>query len=191
MVLIAAQIGESGPKRGDNNEDGRVNLLDLIMFAVAFGHAAPSTDPQSAEMLMADNIQKWLVDASALEVEDPRLKRGIAVLEELLPEFEAWSPVPTATALLSNYPNPFNPETWIPYQLEKPAKVALAIYDMKGQTVRTLEVGHQPAAVYQSRDRAAYWDGRNQRGETVASGVYFCTLTTGDFTAKRKMLTRK
>ena len=95
------------------------------------------------------------------------------------------------TALLPNYPNPFNPETWIPFQLGKPSKVTLTIYDTKGQTVRTLAVGHQPAGVYQSRERAAYWDGRNQDGEAVANGVYFCTLTAGDSSATRKMLVGK
>ena len=97
----------------------------------------------------------------------------------------------TETALLPNYPNPFNPETWIPYQLRKSAEVVLTIYDMKGQAVRTLELGHQPAGAYRSRERAAYWDGRNQQGEAVANGVYFCTLSAGDFTAGQKMLVGK
>ena len=106
-------------------------------------------------------------------------------------ELRAWSLVPTETALLPNYPNPFNPETWIPYQLKRPADVTLAIYDLNGQTVRTLVAGYQPAGVYRSRERAAYWDGRNEMGETVANGVYFYTLTAGDFTATRKMLVSK
>ena len=99
--------------------------------------------------------------------------------------------VPLNTALLSNYPNPFNPETWIPYQLAKPADGTISIYNVKGQLVRTLALGHQPAGVYQNRSRAAYWDGRNAFGETVASGVYFYTLKAGDFIATRKMLIRK
>ena len=99
--------------------------------------------------------------------------------------------VPTETALLSNYPNPFNPETWIPYQLAKPAKVTISIYNVKGQLVRTLALGHQPAGRYQNRSRAAHWDGKNEFGEPVASGVYFYTLKAGDFTATRKMLIRK
>ena len=98
---------------------------------------------------------------------------------------------PTETALLANYPNPFNPETWIPYQLGKPAGVVMTIYDMNGERVRALAVGHQPAGVYRSRSHAAYWDGRNHQGEFVSSGLYFCTLTAGDFTATRKMLVGK
>ncbi len=99
--------------------------------------------------------------------------------------------IPAETALLPNYPNPFNPETWIPYQLMHPAEVTLEIYDLNGQTVRTLAVGHQPAGVYRSRERAAYWDGRNEMGETVANGVYYYTLSADNFTATRKMLVRK
>ena len=94
-------------------------------------------------------------------------------------------------ALLANFPNPFNPETWIPYQLAKPTEVTITIYAVNGQIVRTLALGHQPAGIYRTRSRAAYWDGRNAFGEPVASGVYFYTLTAGDFTATRKMLIRK
>ena len=113
------------------------------------------------------------------------------------PNFVSPAPVslarlqPTETALLANYPNPFNPETWIPYQLAKPADVSLTIYDIQGRVVRDLDLGHQRIGVYESRARAAYWDGRNAVGEPVASGVYFYTLTAGNFTATRKMLIRK
>ena len=95
------------------------------------------------------------------------------------------------TVLLANYPNPFNPETWIPYQLSKPADVTLTIYGVNGQMVRQLSLGHQAAGIYHSRSRAAYWDGRNAFGEPVASGLYFYTLTAGDFSATRKLLIRK
>ncbi len=102
----------------------------------------------------------------------------------------AWH-IPEKTSLLPNYPNPFNPETWIPYQLATPADVTLTIYDINGHVVRDLDLGHQRAGMYQSRTRAAHWDGRNAQGEPVASGVYFYTLKAGDWTATRKMLIRK
>ena len=95
---------------------------------------------------------------------------------------------PNTTALHANYPNPFNPETWIPYQLQKAADVQISIYDQRGVLVRQLSLGHQVAGQYVSRSRAAFWDGRNQVGEPVASGLYFYTLTAGDFSATRKML---
>ena len=99
--------------------------------------------------------------------------------------------LPGTTALLPNFPNPFNPETWIPYQLAEPAEVTLTIYDIQGRVVRKLALGHQPAGVYRSRSRAAHWDGRNQLGEQVATGIYFYTLKAGDYMATRKLLIRK
>ncbi len=107
-----------------------------------------------------------------------------------LANLEAWQ-IPEETSLLPNYPNPFNPETWIPYQLAKPADVTLTIYDINGHVVRDLDLGHQPVGIYKGKNRAAHWDGRNAEGEPVASGVYFYTLKAGDFTATRKMLIRK
>ena len=107
-----------------------------------------------------------------------------------LPPLVAYE-IPVKTALLPNYPNPFNPETWIPYQLAKPADVTLTIYTVNGQIVRQLALGHQLPGTYRNRSRAAYWDGRNAVGESVASGIYFYTLTTGDFTYTRKLLIRK
>ena len=99
--------------------------------------------------------------------------------------------VPEETALLPNYPNPFNPETWIPYQLATPAEVTVAIHAADGRLARTLALGYQAAGVYKRRSRAVYWDGRNAQGEPVASGVYFYTFSAGDFTATRKMVIMK
>ena len=99
--------------------------------------------------------------------------------------------IPAETALFPNYPNPFNPETWIPYQLAKATDVTLTIHDVSGREVRRLVLGHRPAGVYRSRGRAAHWDGRNQIGENVATGLYFYTLTAGEFTATGKMLIQK
>ena len=112
--------------------------------------------------------------------------RGLSVLEQLLASL-----MPKATALLPNYPNPFNPETWIPYQLANPAEVTVTIYAANGAVVRMLDLGHRRAGSYASQSRAAHWDGRNAHGEPVASGVYFYTLSAGDFSGTRKMLILK
>ena len=114
------------------------------------------------------------------------VKRGLIQLTELV-AYE----IPTETELLRNYPNPFNPETWIPYRLAEDAFVTLTIYDRSGRVIRTLDVGHRIAAVYESQSKAIYWDGRNSLGEQVASGVYFYTLTAGDYSATRKMVILK
>ena len=104
-----------------------------------------------------------------------------------LPELVAYE-IPAEPQLLPNYPNPFNPETWIPYRLAEDAFVTLAIYDGSGRVIRTLEVGHRVAAVYESRSKAIYWDGRNEFGERVASGVYFYHLSAGDYSATKRMV---
>ena len=98
---------------------------------------------------------------------------------------------PTQDRLLQNYPNPFNPETWIPYQLSEDSQVSVSIYDTTGQLVRTFPIGFQSAGFYNSRERAAYWDGRNALGERVASGIYFYQLTTSAFHQTRRMLILK
>ena len=95
---------------------------------------------------------------------------------------------PKETALLANYPNPFNPETWLPYHLAHDAEVTLTVYDTKGVLVRQLDLGHQSASYYTDRARAAYWNGRNESGESVTSGVYFYQLRAGDYSAIRRMV---
>ena len=137
------------------------------------------------------NVAAAFADVKHHATEDVRLGKWMPMLEELLHRLTEMRKIPDTTALLPNYPNPFNPETWIPYQLSTPAEVTLSIYSVDGQLVRTLKIGHQSAGIYQTRSRAAYWDGRNEIGEPVASGVYFYTLTAGDFTATRKMLIAK
>jgi hypothetical protein len=99
--------------------------------------------------------------------------------------------IPKETELLPNYPNPFNPDTWIPYRLAEDSSVTLTIYDTSGKVVRTIEIGHKPAAVYESRDKAVHWDGRNNYGERVASGIYFYSLSAVNFSATRKMVILK
>ncbi len=95
------------------------------------------------------------------------------------------------TALFQNFPNPFNPETWLPYMIAADAPVAIRIYDTQGKLVRQLDIGTQKAGVYLSRETAAYWDGKDQLGEAVSSGIYFYTLMTGDFQGTRRMVILK
>ena len=204
LVLVSGQFGKTGEHVADVNGDGVVNIQDLVLVAGAFGAgaAAPSARAVSLARLTASDVEGWLSEVRESirsESGDPELQsgnalrpgglsylRGIAVLEQLLASL-----MPKTTALLANYPNPFNPETWIPYQLANPAEVTVTIYAANGAIVRTLDLGHRRAGSYESQSRAAYWDGRNAQGEPVASGVYFYTLTTGDFSATRKMVIRK
>ena len=188
LVSVSANFGKTGQNIADVNGDGVVNIVDLVKVAGEMGTdgAAPSAHLQTLEILTAADVQHWLTHAQQFGLTDITSQRGILVLQQLLAAL-----IPKETSLLANYPNPFNPETWIPYQLSEPAAVTLHIYAVDGRLVRTVALGHRPAGMYHSKSRAVYWDGKNKFGESVASGVYFYTLTAGDFTATRKMLIRK
>ena len=172
----------------DVNKDGVIDIIDLVLVAGALGNkaAAPAVHTQARKLFTAADVKLWLSQAKHVNLTDAQAQRGILFLQQLLAAF-----TPKKTALLPNYPNPFNPETWIPYQLAATADVSISIYAANGQLIRKMALGHQPVGMYQSKSRAAYWDGRNSVGEPVASGVYFYTLTAGDFTATRKLLIRK
>ena len=189
LVAVDKLLGTIGQSDADVNIDGIVNIVDLVLVANAIdieAASAPSLHNRATALITTEQIQGWLTEARLSGDTSLAYQRGILVLEQLLAMLK-----PKTTVLLPNYPNPFNPETWIPYQLEKPADVTVTIYAPNGTLVRTLEVGHQPAGIYQSRARAAYWDGKNAYGEPVASSFYFYTLTAGEFTATRKMLIQK
>lgn len=102
-----------------------------------------------------------------------------------------YNPIPNQTALLQNYPNPFNPETWIPFKLSDDAKVVVSIYDVEGQLVRKIGLGKMPAGMYLNKDKAVYWDGCNNAGEKVSSGLYFYTIHAGEYRATKRMLILK
>jgi hypothetical protein len=99
--------------------------------------------------------------------------------------------IPEKSVLLQNYPNPFNPETWIPYQLKEDTNVVIRIYSSSGSLVRTMNLGYKLAGFYEGKERAVYWDGKNEFGESVSSGVYFYNIQAGSFTATKKMIVKK
>ena len=175
LVLVASNFGKSftidASPNPDVNQDGVVDRKDVLEIITALEAAAgaPSAHPQ----LTVRTLQHWIDTAKQLNNRDEVFQRGIRVLEQLLATLTQAEIIPEKTALLPNYPNPFNPETWIPYQLAKSAEVTVSIYAADGKLIRTLALGHLPTGVYHSRSRAAYWDGRNTVGEPVASGVLF------------------
>ena len=187
--MVASNFGATSEHAADVNGDGTVNIQDLVQVAGQLGTSASAPAALYGGLRVAPTraeVEQWLAQAQQLNLTDATSQRGIRILEQLL-----LSLTPKETALLANYPNPFNPETWIPYQLANPADVSVRIYSVNGSLVRRLSLGHQATGMYQSRSRAAYWDGKNEFGESVASSVYFYTLIAGDFTATRKMLIRK
>ena len=188
LTIVGARLGQRGQNSADLNGDGLVDIVDLVLVASEFGGeaAAPSLYPQALELLTAADVRQWLSQAQQLALTDPAYLRGINVLEQLHAAL-----IPQESALLPNYPNPFNPETWIPYRLSHASDVDITIYDTRGMVVRRLDLGHQMAGYYTDRTKAAYWNGRNESGESVASGIYFYQLRAGDYTALRRMVILK
>ncbi len=188
LVLVANAMSDSDTINNeidaDLNDDGVVNILDLVEVANNIGEDVP-TSPD-ADFIATEQLQEWITEAKKMDDGSYAFKRGIRVLEAFLQLVR-----PEMTVLFPNYPNPFNPETWIPYQLANASDVQITIYDTKGIVVRTLRLGHQAAGYYTDRKRAAYWDGRNGLGENVASGIYFYQLQTDDASHLRKMVILK
>ena len=190
LLLVANNFGSGyleNPKI-DVNTDGKVDIIDLLIIAAHLGESSHTRAPRT--ITIADQhlnqVEQWINDAREIEFASTIYQKGISNLEKLIN-----SVVPNETRLLPNFPNPFNPETWIPYDLGNDADVNIQIHNLKGEMIRHLSVGFQIAGSYRTPSRAVHWNGRNSNGEPVASGVYFYTLTAGDFTTTRKMLIRK
>ena len=184
LVLVAGRLGIIAENLADVNGDGTVNTLDLVLVA---GMADDSTDAlpmfSNGEMMLhTTQVREWLEEARRLDLAERLIPKGIEYLENLL---EALTP--ERTRLLPNFPNPFNPETWIPYQLARNSHVRISIYSSKGILVRDLDLGLQPQGFYTDKHYAAYWDGRNDGGELLASGVYVYVFRAGSFRASRRM----
>ena len=191
--LVAAAVGQSGAAitnpRTDVDGSGTVDVTDLILVIANLDDdvAAPAIDVDFKAMdLDFDRVQEQVEVLLASGDRSHAAQRALLYLQHVLA-----SARPDATALLANYPNPFNPETWIPYHLAESADVKINIYDARGTLVRALSVGHQTAGYYTSRSRAAYWDGRNALGERVASGIYFYQLQADAVSPMRKMVILK
>ena len=200
-ALVTAAIGQSGASivnsRTDVDGDDDVDNDDLLLVTGNFdgaNGAAPTAlggivnlvDATALESLDRDVLQAQLQILRTESDGSVKYRNAIALLEAFLVATR-----PEETMLLANYPNPFNPETWIPYHLADASNVRITLYDTRGIVVRRLDLGHQREGYYTSRSRAAYWDGRNHVGERVASGIYFYQLEADDVSRLRKMVILK
>ena len=200
VIIVVQAIGQSGDDitdlRTDINGDGTVNNDDLLLVTDNYGKVWSGAPASGETFTLLDKETLETLDPAALEAQleilrvesDGSLKyqRAIALLESVLASLR-----PAETQLLANYPNPFNPETWIPYHLANDTDVQISIYDINGALVRQLDLGHQRAGYYTNRSRAAYWDGRNEFGERVATGIYFYQLQANNMSLLRKMVILK
>ena len=195
LLIVSAALGQNPDTtnpRADVNFDGVVDNTDM---AIVIEHLDdPSDAPSSASLLNTTRLANLDIEQLQTQIQilrgmgkgTERYTQVIGYLERLLAKIR-----PNKTQLLANYPNPFNPETWIPYHLANPSDVQIVIYDTHGVIIRRLELGHQSEGYYTSRSRAAYWDGRNAYGEHVASGIYFYQMQADNISPTRKMIILK
>ena len=186
--LVSAGF-DTGNAKYDVNGDGKVSFLDLLLV---FDNrdddaaAAPAIVGMKLNAVQIDRIEEQIDLLIATNDRSPAALRTLVYMQQLLVTAR-----PEKTQLFANYPNPFNPETWLPYELATDTHVKITIYNTQGVVIRTLQFGHQSAGYYTDRDRAAYWDGRNALGEQVASGLYFYQLETDTMSSMRKMVILK
>ena len=188
--LVIDALGTSNAAY-DVNGDGRVNFLDVVLVFdnrdAGVAGAPTIVGNLKLSAVQIDIIEEQIDLLIATNDRSPAAMRTLVYLQQLL----ATETCPEKTQLFANYPNPFNPETWIPYELATDTHVTITIYNTQGVVIRTLLLGHQAAGYYVGRDRAAYWDGRNALGEQVASGLYFYQFETDEMSSMRKMVILK
>ena len=200
VVQHLKQIEFENP-RLDVNSDDIIDLLDLILVGQCFDHpkGAPAVLVTNEPMIISKPelafqlvgmIDGWIQEAQQMAV-NPIVKavgfeEGVLILQRIKDQLR-----PSETVLLANYPNPFNPETWIPYRLSQPGDVTIMIYDVDGLLIRRLDHGPQPAGYHEHKGQAVYWNGKTETGEIAASGTYFYTIKTNHYHQTRKMLVLK
>lgn len=208
LVVLGGNFGQriSGNPRPnpDINGDGTVDIFDFVQVGSHFGEAYnPIPGVAATPPVVMENWKSEGVDAP---VHLSFLQQMVAEIDQHplanTPEFVKVRSLlaklialprglPTETRLLQNFPNPFNPETWIPFHLAQDTDVKIQIYDMRGQIVRTLSLGRLKTGYYDDRLKAAYWNGISETGEIISSGVYFYHLRAGDYSAVRRMVILK
>ena len=188
VILLAVSAGVTTAKY-DVNGDGKVDVSDVMAVNGNLDKGAagaPTLLGTQFSALEISRLQEQIDLLIATGDRSPAAMRTLVYLQQLIVMAR-----PEKTQLLANYPNPFNPETWIPYELATDTHVRITIYNTQGVVIRSLQFGHQSAGYYVGRDRAAYWDGRNALGEQVASGLYFYQLETDEMSSMRKMVILK
>jgi hypothetical protein len=200
LVIVASDFGtkvtDEPRPNPDVNRDGVVNVADLVAVGTHIGESYSSVlgapvllEPYSHDTAVSDHdllvLLKVLECIGRNNLDEPGLRRIESIIGELA------KPGVRQTCLLPNYPNPFNPDTWIPFQLSEQTPARISIHDIKGNLVKILDLGNLEPGRYVSKDRAAYWDGRNEMGESVRSGVYYYTIESDNLRNTRKMLLLK
>lgn len=188
LVLVAthfgSQLGSTNYNAAaDLNSDGVIDVSDLLLVGQSLGVGAASPTYTSDNLSVLTNLYAMIEE---IPYPDGGTELAKSLLKRLIQKYS-----PRQTKLLHNYPNPFNPGTWIPYQLASDSKVSITIYDVSGRQIRVLDLGVQPRGSYVTKDKAAYWDGKNDVGESVSSGIYIYQMSAGAYRASKKMVIHK
>ena len=189
LLFEAIISNKSTDTKYDVNNDGVLDFHDLLLVfdnREAGAAGAPTHLGMKLTAVEIERLQEQIDLLIATGDRSPAALKTLIYLQQLLATAR-----PEKTQLLANYPNPFNPETWIPYELAADTDVRITIYNAQGMMIRTLQLGQQAAGYYTDQERAAYWDGRNALGEQVASGIYFYQLETDEMSTLRKMVILK
>ncbi len=190
LVIVASYFGQENPEYSDAdvNGDGIVNVLDLILVSQHFGESTASASP-GREMVEARPEQVPILRNLYESIRGIPGDSDLIEAKELLARLVGLTHVEVATSrLMQSYPNPCNPETWIPYDLAEPGDVTIRVYSVSGRLIRSLDLGYKEMGRYSDKARAAYWDGTNESGERASSGIYFYVIKSGDFNAVRKLI---
>jgi hypothetical protein len=180
--------------RADVSGDDTISSLDaalVLQYAVGLITSFPAADSAPVAPVMNPTIESELLARIVEQLENTNLTEEQQQVLKHLKNLIFNQLIPNHTALFSNFPNPFNPETWIPFQLAQNAPVSIKIYDTKGQLIRAILLGNRNAGIYTTKSKAGHWDGRNSLGEKVSSGMYYYTLQAGEFSSTRKMVITK
>lgn len=191
LIIVSNNFDTKDPSnpKVDINRDSSVDIIDLLIVAANFSEFSNNAAPPKSNIYLpkySQLIDDWLTEARNVDDDSDIIQRGIDTLDALIN-----NNILRKTILLPNYPNPFNPETWIPYDLAEDTEVFIQIHNSQGYLIRQLSLGYQTRGLYRTNTRAAHWDGSNSKGEKVASGVYYYTIHAGKMKATRRMVIKK